>query len=359
MKKSLFLIVLTFVFFNIACVVAEGQPLKVGYIGPLSGPYADYGIAVKNGIELYRKENPEKSSLIEFFYEDDQYDPKSAISAYRKLVDIDKVDLIFSFGGNSCLGLGPMIANDKRVLINFSADEEPAKNSENIIRTINYSGQYIQTLLERLRKNNISNYALINVETTYSRTMRKSFENHLSANEKFLDLGSVVPGEMDFRSILLKLKLNKIKNIGLFLGPDQILLFLRQAKEQGLVLSIFGSNVIESALALSNSSILEGAIYPFNYLDKRFVEKYKATYPSTAQLPYAGNAYDITKLFYELVPTLKTFEVNEFRNLFLKAKEREGVLGKFSYVEDVDGGRYFSYPIAVKQVRDGVGVDLR
>lgn len=359
MKARLFFLLLIFQIFYVQAVLAEGVPLKIGYIGPLSGSYADYGIAVKNGIELYRTENPEKAPLIEFFYEDDLYDPKSAISAYRKLVDVNKVDLIFSFGGNSCLGLGPSINNDKKLLINFSADEEHAKNSEYIIRTIDYSGRYIKALLERLRKSQINNFAVANVETTYARTMRRSFERQLGANEKLLDLGSVVPGEIDFRGMLLKLKLSKIENVGLFLAPDQTLLFLKQGKDIGLKLSIFGSNILESALALPNSAILEGAIYPFNYLDKNFAERYRAIYPTTAQLPFAGNAYDITKLFYEIVTTLPGFDVTNFRESFLNVKDREGVLGNFSYVEDVDGGRYFSYPIAVKQVRDGVGVDLR
>ena len=71
---------------------AEGGAgvLKLGGIGPTSGPAAIYGLAVKQGGELAVNEinaaNPDGLQL-EWSFEDDQHDPEVSVNAYNTLVD--------------------------------------------------------------------------------------------------------------------------------------------------------------------------------------------------------------------------------------------------------------------------------
>jgi len=70
--------------------------LKLGLMLPLTGDYAAAGQNMQKGMELaieeYKKNNP--NSKITFVVEDDAYDAKKGLTAYKKLVDLDKVDAI-------------------------------------------------------------------------------------------------------------------------------------------------------------------------------------------------------------------------------------------------------------------------
>ena len=70
--------------------------IKLGLMLPLSGDYAAAGQNMQKGMEValdqYRKENPD--AVIEVVVEDDAYDVVKGLSAYKKLVDLDKVDAI-------------------------------------------------------------------------------------------------------------------------------------------------------------------------------------------------------------------------------------------------------------------------
>ena len=67
------------------------ETVKIGGIGPLTGDYANYGISVKQGVELAIKEINAAGGIggqqIELSFQDSQGDPESAANAYGKLMD--------------------------------------------------------------------------------------------------------------------------------------------------------------------------------------------------------------------------------------------------------------------------------
>lgn len=75
---------------------SSSKSLKLGLMLPLSGDFAVAGQNYQKGVELaleqYKKKNPNAS--IDLIVEDDGFDPKKGVSAYRKLKDLDKVDAI-------------------------------------------------------------------------------------------------------------------------------------------------------------------------------------------------------------------------------------------------------------------------
>lgn len=69
----------------------ESTTVKIGGIGPMTGPYANYGLSEKYGAELAVKEINEAGGIngkqIELSYQDSQGDSESAVNAYGKLMD--------------------------------------------------------------------------------------------------------------------------------------------------------------------------------------------------------------------------------------------------------------------------------
>lgn len=74
----------------------QPQTLTLGLMLPLTGDYAAAGQNMQKGMELaldqYKKEHP--GTLIKVVIEDDAYDARKGVTAYKKLVDLDRVDAI-------------------------------------------------------------------------------------------------------------------------------------------------------------------------------------------------------------------------------------------------------------------------
>ena len=69
----------------------ESTTVKIGGIGPMTGPYANYGLSEKYGAELAVKEINEAGGIngkqIELSYQDSQGHSESTVNAYGKLMD--------------------------------------------------------------------------------------------------------------------------------------------------------------------------------------------------------------------------------------------------------------------------------
>jgi len=324
----------------------------------LSGALADFGTAIKNGIELYRSENPNKNEFISFIYEDDQYDAKSSISAYRKLLTVDKVDLFFSFGSPACSALGPIVDRERKLLICFTSDEASALNTKNVIRAHDHSAAYIRALLGGLRKKGEKVFAIVNTEMGYTNSMLKAFQGNIKSDEHLDIIANVNPSEIDFRSIILKAKGLKVKTLGLFLLPNQLLIFMKQARELKFTFTLFSTNLIESALLLPHSNVLEGAIYAYYQMEQSFIDRYDVKYKLDAQMPMAGNAYDLTDVVTSGFNPKDGKDLDVLRKIFTRVKGKAGNSGLYSYIEDKEGGKYFSHPMFAKEVRGGRGIRI-
>ena len=74
----------------------QSESITLGLMLPLTGDYSAAGQNMQKGMELaldqFRKKNP--GVVIKTVVEDDAYDAKKGVSAYRKLMDLDHVDAI-------------------------------------------------------------------------------------------------------------------------------------------------------------------------------------------------------------------------------------------------------------------------
>jgi ABC-type branched-subunit amino acid transport system substrate-binding protein len=71
---------------------------RVGAIVPLTGPLADYGVAVQSGFEFAKRDHPEKFGNIEIVLQDSKYDGMTALNAFNTLSARGDVDLYYVRG---------------------------------------------------------------------------------------------------------------------------------------------------------------------------------------------------------------------------------------------------------------------
>ena len=103
-----------------SAVIAAAEPLKVGVITDLSGPMAEWGRQTRLGAELGSEEINAGGAQFALVFGDHQLQAKSAASEMRKLINIDRVDAVFSDFSAPSAAAAP-IAGEAGVLFLYSA----------------------------------------------------------------------------------------------------------------------------------------------------------------------------------------------------------------------------------------------
>jgi branched-chain amino acid transport system substrate-binding protein len=119
---------------------AQAQTVKVGIVGPFSGPFAHYGTLFRNGAEAYVASQGGKldGKQIEFIYRDSGGpNPGQSRSLVQELIVKDKVDYLggFVFTPNA-LAAAPLATQGKTPMVVFNAATSSITDrSEFIVRT--------------------------------------------------------------------------------------------------------------------------------------------------------------------------------------------------------------------------------
>ena len=112
-------------FAALAAAAAPAQTVKVGIIGPFSGPFAHYGTLFKTGAEAYVASQGGKlaGQTIEFIYRDEGGpNPANTKTLAQELIVKDKVDYLggIVFSPNA-FAVAPLIQESKTPMVIFNA----------------------------------------------------------------------------------------------------------------------------------------------------------------------------------------------------------------------------------------------
>ena len=106
--KKLFLVILALTVFVLSCGnksttsgsagASNNDVIKIGVIAPLTGDVAQYGVAVKEGVEMKVAEINAAGGIngkkIELVISDSKGDSQEAVNIFKKMISQDKVNLI-------------------------------------------------------------------------------------------------------------------------------------------------------------------------------------------------------------------------------------------------------------------------
>src|ERR1019366_691632 len=108
------------------------EPIKIGFGMAQSGPLGGNGKAALLAIEMWRDNINARGGLlgrpVQLVYYDDQTNPALIPGIYSKLLDVDKVDLVFGGYGTAVAGAAlPIVMQHKQLLIATGAVAVNAK----------------------------------------------------------------------------------------------------------------------------------------------------------------------------------------------------------------------------------------
>ncbi|MFH1402148.1 MAG: ABC transporter substrate-binding protein [Patescibacteria group bacterium] len=214
------------------------EPIKIGAILPLTGPYATIGEEVKKGIDLAAEDAKKQGLNFVLFYEDDQgMFGVGTVSAANKLIAINKINVAITFAIEEAKPIAPIFTKAKiPLVVGWDSNDDISDSSEYIFSN-GFSTEKAGERMAEFAYNILSlrNVALISHIDAWAEIISNAFKN------RFTELGgSVVFDEeynintTDYRTAIVKMKQSNPDGIYFPLIPINNAQFITQAYQLGL-----------------------------------------------------------------------------------------------------------------------------
>ncbi len=325
-------------------------PIKIGAPLILSGDFAKYGERARRSIDLavekFNQEHPEIN--VQVVYEDTHADPKQAVSAYRKLVDLDRVQAI----------VGPLLQVEMAALLpQIQQDNIPVFSMAPVTRDLraDTSNPLVIWPDPTLEAGQIAEYVFNQgVKTVAILGTQDSWENEVSGAfaSKFTAPGGtvtaqeiVLPTASDVRLAVTKVVGTKPEAV--FLGTYyKFFPFIKSLNEQGYKGKLY-SIEIDTYLAEEAGALANGLrfISP-DFYTPGFTAEYQNRYSEVPSLP-AGQSHDAAQILLSLIAEGKTGD--DLIDAMGALKEFNGVSGKIIFTDD----HRATFPLSIFELQDG------
>lgn len=332
----------------------KGESLNIGVILPLTGDYAPYGQSSKRGMEVALTDLPDGGMIggftVKTIFEDDKGQAKDAVTAARKMLDIDRCPVILGgLASSVALATAPIAEQSRAVLMCVFASSPKITSAGDYVFRIMPSDAFQGALLPTwLFELNIKRVATVYVNNDWGVSLKNAF------NLAFLEGGgSIVLEEgiseqaRDVRNIVAKIKNIESQIDAIFLPtyPEEGGLLLRQIKEARIVQPIFGGDTWANDLLVKVAGqAADGVRFlaPMQYEGpemSEFLAKYKSKYGLEPDLP-ASAGYDSMKVILYAVDSLvkKGQEISgeNIKTILYTIEDFMGATGRTSFDSNGD-----------------------
>lgn len=275
--------------------------ILIGGFGPLTGPVAWMGLGARDGMNLAVTEINNAGGIhgrkLKVIFEDDAASPSRALAGVKKLVDQDKVFMVFcGAGSNSTVGVIDFVKERKMPMIASIASAPAMTKPFNkymfrggTTEVARYGEVYSDFLTQGLQAEKI---AILSGRDEYPKNEADALAKYLKSwfNIEPVSRVQFTTGDKDFTPQLLEIKKANPDVVVIFGHPPEAVIILRQAKELGLEQHFFGgAATVDPTVPLNAKYAAEGFSglfllpLPLDSKDPdmaKFREAYKKEYPS-------------------------------------------------------------------------------
>jgi branched-chain amino acid transport system substrate-binding protein len=326
--------------------MAQGKPVKIGFISTFSGPTAAIGNDMRNSFELALDHLGRKmgNSPVEVIYEDDQQKPEVGKQKTDKLIESDKVDFIVGYIWSNVLLASLKSAVDaKTFLITSNAGPHQIAGeqcSPYVFSTSWQNDQTPQAMGHYMNTKGVKSVFLIGPNYAAGKDMLGG----VAATFKGTIVGQELtkwPDQLDFSAELSKARAAKPDGIFVFYPGAAGVQFLTQYAQSGLkgqipLYTAFTIDEItlprQGELALGVAGAQEWVNDLPNETNKKFVEDYRKKFTTPGPTFYGAQTYDAALLINSAVVAVNgdTSKKDEMRKEMEKANFKS-VRGNFKY----------------------------
>lgn len=301
----------------------SGEVIKLGGIGPLTGPAAIYGNAAKNGAEIAVEEiNALGGVQFELNFQDDEHDPEKSVNAYNNLKDWGMQMLVGTVTTGPCVAVSTE-ANADRIfaltpsasstdVIGGQSDEIPRK--DNMFQMCFTDPNQGTASAKYIKEQNLGTKIAViyNNSDAYSTGIYNKFVAEAEVEGLEIVSATTFP---DDTTTDFNVQLNDAKSAGadlvflpIYYTPASLI--LTQAKAMDYTPKFFGVDGMDGILTMEgfDTSLAEGVMLltPFaadaeDEKTQNFVQKYAEKCNGETPNQFAADAYDCVYAIYEAV----------------------------------------------------------
>lgn len=328
------------------------KPLKVGVILPLTGSVAVSGEKLLQGVQLAQKEVD--SAKITFVIEDDHSKTADGITAAKKLMEVDKVDVLLGLYIPDVVVAVAPLAKEKGITI-FSASycSDAFKNLDNVFCGYPTAIDQLRTVLPEINKENIKKVALVNTNDDFGINSRDGMVTLASEGGYEVVFNELVPFESrDLKTQVAKVIASKADAVFMASGDTaQAFTLMKLLKEQGYKgMRITFVDINKKALADFKGNV-EGTFAPGmapSEFSSDFTQKYKTAYGKAPEDYVVALGYDIAKEATSIMQS-RGFDSTKFVSQAISYKYSNPAIKNFGYKSD----RSINFALELWTVKDG------
>ncbi|WP_334546091.1 ABC transporter substrate-binding protein [Rhizobium leguminosarum] len=353
-----------------AIALAADGTIKLGLVAPMSGPNARYGAFSMHGAELAVKDINDAGGIdgmkIELLNADSQGTPVEGVSAARRLIDQDGVDFIIGDVSSSVtLAIQP-VAEDAEVLLLNAASSNPKITYQAGVGGFKWTYRNYPTDENRAlivakyaaEQRGFTKFAVLSVDSDYGRSAITFTKKYLpDFKGEILSEDYYKEGEVDFRSVLAKIRDNGAQAIIMYGLADTTPIIARQMIELGIAgkVALIGNGEFNTEKTIKSApSALEGAVEAAAWLpqfdspeSKAFVEKFTAAY-NEAPNNHAYVHWDTVNLLATAIKQAGSADKVKVRDALSKIKYKSPV-GEVTF----DDHNQARLPMILLQIENG------
>jgi len=202
---------------SVACSCAYAEtpaPLKAGVILPLTGDGSFWGMHARNSMLLAQGDinaaGGVRGRRLELIIEDGRCDAKTAVSAYHKLVEIDRVTVVLGeICSSATLAVAELAQRNKIVLITpCSESPDISRAGDFIFRTWTPNNAQARVMARYVRENlAFSRAAVLAVNNGFGKPLADAFREEFGkAGGTTAAFETYDQGASDFRAQLLRIR---------------------------------------------------------------------------------------------------------------------------------------------------------
>lgn len=254
----------------------EATTIKIGGLGPLTGPLAIYGVTATNGSKLAFEEINKNGGIlgkqVEFVLFDEKGDSTEAVTAYNRLVDEGVVALVGDITSKPSLAVAEIAAQDNMPMITPTGTQFNITEAGPNVFRVCFTDPYQGVILANLAKNNLKANTvaiMVNNSSDYSDGVAEAFIKEAERlGLKIVAKEGYAEGDKDFRAQLTKVAAT---NPDVLLVPDyyeQVALITTQAREVGVKSTFIGPDGwdgVAKALDSSAYGAVENSYFTNHY----------------------------------------------------------------------------------------------
>ncbi|MDF2564342.1 MAG: hypothetical protein K0Q53_737 [Massilibacillus sp.] len=336
----------------------------------LTGGLAAVGKQTVNGINLAIKQTNDNGGVlgkkIKFIVADNKSEPSEAANAITKLINTDKVKLVFGSVASSNVLASVQIAEDAKIPLITATATNPTVTVDNgevrkyIFRTC-FIDPFQGDIMANFAINTLqAKTAAIYVDSSsdYSKGLATIFEQNFTKHGgKVLLKEAFLQKDQDFKATLTKIKAMNPDVIFIPAYYEEVGKILKQASDLGVKAKILGTDGWDDPklIEIAGISAVEGTYFSNHYSPQdtdphvvKFVESYRAEYnQEPSALAVLG--YDAALVVIDAIKRAGSDDPEKIRQALEETKDMQITTGLLS----IDQNHNSIKSVVVVELKDG------